>query len=96
MMQQSLEFKLSNELTFDTVESDYKRLLKAIQDNDTKNFCLDLQHVTECDSAGLALLIEAKRLCKQYDKSLLIHGMSKDIYALAKFGGVEVMINDKQ
>ncbi|WP_133128223.1 STAS domain-containing protein [Legionella nagasakiensis] len=94
-MQQVLEFKFSNKLTFDTVQSDYKRLVKAIQDSDTERFQLDLQQVTECDSAGLALLIEAKRLCKQYRKLLSIEGMSQDIYALAKFGGVEVIINDK-
>ena len=85
-------FKPSSELTFDTVQPDSKRLLKLCLDNKTTKICLDLSEVTHCDSAGLALLIEAKRLCKQYGKSLIIEKMPKIVSALAEFCGVEAML----
>ncbi len=79
----------SNQLTFDTVQSDSKRLHKLLSDNSTNAIRLDLQNVTQCDSAGLALIIEAKRLCKQQNKALDIVGVSQPISALAEFCGVE-------
>ena len=85
-------FKPSRELTFDTVPLDSEHLLKLFKDNKTTSICLDMSDVLHCDSAGLALLIEAKRLCKQYNKILTIEGMPKAISALAEFCGVEAML----
>ncbi len=85
-------FKPSCDLSFTTVQSDSQRLLSLLQDPDTTVVRLDLCDVTHCDSAGLALLIEAKRLCIQYDKTLLIEGMPKKIATLAQFCGVEAML----
>lgn len=86
------EFKPSGELTFATVQSDVKRLLQLFLDQETTKIRLDLSEVTHCDSAGLALLIEAKRLCKQHDKPLIIQSMPKMVSALAEFCGVEAML----
>lgn len=86
-------FKPSHELTFDTVQRDNQRLLKLLEDSKTISMRLDLSDVVHCDSAGLALLIEAKRLCKHYKKKLTIDHMPKAITALAEFCGVEVMLN---
>jgi phospholipid transport system transporter-binding protein len=85
-------FKPSRELTFDTVQLDSEHLLALFQDHKTTSVCLDLCDVVQCDSAGLALLIEAKRLGKKYDKILTIEGMPKAISALAEFCGVDVML----
>ena len=85
-------FKPSGELTFDTVQLDSERLLKLLRDNKTASICLDMHDVLQCDSAGLALLIEAKRLCKQYGTMLTIEGVPKAISALAEFCGVEAML----
>ena len=82
-------FKPSNELTFDTIQDDSKRLLKLLDDNKASSFRLDLQDVKQCDSAGLALLIEAKRLCKHHNKNIVMSNVPKVIYALAEFCGVE-------
>ena len=93
-MDESL-FKPSSELTFDTVQGDCKRLEKHLRDCKVTSFCLDLRDVTQCDSAGLALLIEAKRLGKQYQKTIVMSSVPKAIYALAEFCGVEaVLAND--
>ena len=85
-------FKPSCELTFETVQLDSERLLKLLRDDKTSSICFDMHEVQQCDSAGLALLIEAKRLCQQHDKLLTIEGMPKTIAALAEFCGVEAML----
>ena len=74
------------------MQEDSERLLTFLRDTKAVQVHLDLCAVTQCDSAGLALLIEAKRLCKQYSKTLIIDGMPKAIYALAEFCGVEAML----
>lgn len=85
-------FKPSNQLTFDTVPKDSERLRKQIIASTSEKLKLDLSDVTQCDSAGLALLIEAKRLCKKHKLLFEIEGMSKTIHALAEFCGVNMML----
>lgn len=86
-------FEPSDQLTFDTVEQDRKRLLLYLQSPDVHALHLDLKHVVQCDSAGLALLIEAFRLCQRDKKAFKIESMPKTIHALAQFCGVEAMLN---
>lgn len=88
-------FETSKRLTFDTVTSDRKRLLDYLQSSDATNICIDLSHVLHCDSAGLALLMETKRLCQRYNKSFAVEGMPEVIYALAKFCGVEQILREE-
>lgn len=61
-------FKPSSEMTFSTVQADRDRLVKYFRDARGKVIKFDLSEVTHCDSAGLALLIEAKRLSTQKTK----------------------------
>lgn len=86
------QFIPSTELSFSTVSFDRKRMLRSLQDSSVTSLCIDLNQVTHCDSAGLALLIEAKRLCKRYRKPFTIEGMSKEIYALVEFCGVQTVL----
>ncbi len=85
-------FEPSVSLTFAKVESDRKRLFKCVQASDVTRLRLNLSQVKHCDSAGLALLIEAKRLCKHYNKSFEIEGMPKVIHELAEFCGVDTIL----
>lgn len=87
-------FKPSNELTFDTVTSDLSLLHAYLKKNPDRVTRLDLRAVTLCDSAGLALLIEAKRLCNNQKKTLTIEGMPKAVEALAQFCGVDTLLNE--
>ncbi len=84
-----LAFEPSVNLTFDTVESDRKRLEKNLQTTQATALYLDLSGVKHCDSAGLALLIEAKHMCKCFNKAFEIQGMSDEVHALAEFCGVD-------
>jgi phospholipid transport system transporter-binding protein len=85
-------FQPSNELTFYTVPKNLDELIVFLNRLNTDELHLDLSAVTLCDSAGLALLIEAKRLCRQKNKTLIIQNMPKAIDALAEFCGVSDII----
>ncbi len=82
-------FKPGSELTFKSVVSIRAKLNKALIGDTNQHFCLDLSDVTHCDSAGLALIIEAKKLCKQNNKMFEITGISSDTQSLAEFCGIE-------
>lgn len=81
-------FKLASELTFNSVAVVRDQVASALKMNSADEFYLDLSDVTHCDSAGLALLIEAKKLCQQYNKTFKIVGVSARIRSLAEFCGV--------
>lgn len=85
---------LAKELTFDTVQAELKRLIISLKDERISDVQLDLQDVKHCDSAGLALLIEAKRLFQTRNKQLKIEKAPEAIRSLAEFYGVEVVLND--
>lgn len=85
----NINFKPDTELTFKSVVSIRAKLFKALMNNTSNTFCLDLSDVTHCDSAGLALLIEARKLCKQNNKIFEVIGMSPETQSLAEFCGVK-------
>lgn len=85
---QEQSFKPSSEMTFVTVQVDCERLYHYYKETNTLPLRIDLSGVTYCDSAGLALLIEAKRLSKAKNKSCKIEAMPKIVQALAEFCGV--------
>lgn len=79
-------------LTFETVVDSRLDFFKQLMSDNTGTICLDLSSVRQCDSAGLALLIEAKKLCKQHNKTFEIREMSDKTRALAEFCGVESLL----
>lgn len=83
----------SEQLTFANAEADRKRLFDLYA-NSQEDICCDLSSVSHCDSAGLALLIEAKRLARKHGKVCQFLGMSKEIEVLAQFCGVNHMLCD--
>lgn len=89
-------FVPSKEMNFSTVAEDRRRLLNHCKAVKSDVLSLDLSKVQHCDSAGLAFLIEAKRLSRSYGKSCEIQGMTKSIHALAEFCGVDkILISDE-
>lgn len=89
-----LAFIPSDELNFTTVETDIQRLAEYCRQLKTPVLKLDLSGVRHCDSAGLAFLIEARRLAREFHKAFRIDGMSKSIRSLAEFCGVEGILTD--
>lgn len=88
----SIQFKPATQLTFDTVELDLQRLRDYMNHNDSQSILLDLSQVTRCDVAGIAWLIEVKRLCKQQHKSFEILAMSDSIKTMAELCGVSKLV----
>lgn len=88
-MGKSVRFVPTACLTVDTVSSDLNRFLALIHANPEAVISFDLEHVSQCDTAGLALLIEAKRLCVLQHSTLEIQNMPDETLKLATFCGVE-------
>lgn len=85
-------FKPGTELTFTTVVAIRSLLFKALKADSNPLFCLDLTDVVHCDSAGLALLIEAKKLCEQHHKKFRVKSVSPETQSLAEFCGVKSIL----
>ncbi len=85
---EQIHFKPSGYLTFDSVVKVRDSLCTYLKDHTSAEFFLDLAAITHCDSAGLALLIEAKKLCVQHSKIFNVIGVSAKIHDLAEFCGV--------
>lgn len=93
----TIAFKPSTQMSFTTVEEDRVRLFAYCNDLSSPVLTLDLSAVTHCDSAGLAFLIEAKRLAQVQQKKCCIESMPKSIHALAEFCGVDkILISDEK
>lgn len=88
-MNKSSVFVPSKVLTFDTVSSDLARLVVHLEQHPKTVLVFNLEQVTHCDSAGLALLIQARRLCQEKQSTLRIDGMSQAILDLATFCDVD-------
>jgi len=84
-----VHFKPGSELTFKSVVAIREKLYTALMNSDSDRFCLDLSDVLECDSAGLALLIEARKLCNKNNKIFEVIGISPKTKSLAQFCGVD-------
>ena len=84
-MSKPVRFSPTEILTIDTVSSDLKRLSESLKKHPEAPFVFDLSGVLQCDTAGLALLIEAKRLCALKQSSLQIINMSDEMIKLATF-----------
>jgi phospholipid transport system transporter-binding protein len=89
-------FKPDVDFTFKTVVLLRKQLYHAVMTNPSDRFGLDLSNVKQCDSAGLALLIEARKICKKNNKIFEIIGMSAETRSLAEFCGVKDILEPAQ
>ncbi|MDF1677973.1 MAG: STAS domain-containing protein [Legionellaceae bacterium] len=87
-MQEPIVFFPVEVLTFYTVSSELKRFSALLRANMGASFVMDLSKVLECDTAGLALLVEAKRLCALKHGRLFIKNMPDAMVDLATFFGI--------
>lgn len=86
-------FKPSPMMTYKTVKDDWERFIGYIQkSSQKKHLQFELKDVKQCDSAGLALLIAAQRLCKKNNKVFCLENIPKDIYDLTQFCGVSTIL----
>lgn len=94
-------FKPADSLTFATVEEERKRFIshceaKKRAQEDSLLIEIALQQVTQCDSAGLAFLIETKKIAQQHGIALMMHQMPETACALAEFYGLRTFLEHKE
>lgn len=85
-------FQPEEDLTFETVVQVRSEFLTLLLEDKSGTISLDLSKVRQCDSAGLAFMIEVKKLCKKHKKMLEIREMPAKTEALAAFCGVQSML----
>lgn len=77
-------------LTFDSVRKVFQTSLALLRSLDSIR--IDLANVTHSDSAGLALLIEWKRVAKQNNKTISFENLPKQLLSLARVSKVETIL----
>ncbi|OGV27940.1 MAG: hypothetical protein A3E88_06895 [Legionellales bacterium RIFCSPHIGHO2_12_FULL_35_11] len=76
-------------LTIHTVKAELDRLLLLIKNKALYNYNFDLGEVTFFDSAGLALLVEIKRICEQQNIAYSFSRIPQAIFSIAEFCEVD-------
>lgn len=95
-MEKQQYFKPECHLTIDTVTADRRRFVSLINGTQSNTIHYDLSEVQAFDSAGLALLIDARRLCHHRQITLVIAPLSKELCALATLYGLEAILLSKE
>lgn len=84
-------YPIDSDLTFATV-IDLKKSLQQPILSAPEQVCFDLSGVKQCDSAGLALLLECFRFAKKHDKTLGFKQCPPQLLALAQVSGIQEML----
>ncbi len=86
-------FKPSQNLTFATVTAQRAQFAALLAKEQPLRVHCDLTDVKLCDSAGLAFLIDARRMCQSQKSNLVIEHAPVDMLALAKLYGIEKILD---
>jgi len=84
--------ELSGGLIFDTVLANRKIIANALRKCSHSSLILDLKGVKQCDSAGLALMIDLKRLARRQNSQISFINLPKQMKALADFCSVSSIL----
>ena len=91
-MTQSVVFNFYAELTMQTVGVEHKRLVEQLKQQSHLIVYIELSNTVTFDSSGLALLLEAKRICRVANHILIIQGMPPKMVSLAEFCGLQSIL----
>lgn len=83
-------FRISGVLDFDSVPAIFSESLARFGTGD--NIVLDLSGVTRANSAGLALLLEWRRLAREPGRSLSIRNAPAALRNLARISELETLL----
>ena len=82
-------WSVAGPLTYATVRA----IFAQIQSHNAADLTLDLQAVTHCDSAALALLVECKRLVERGHAHLVLRHTPAQLQALAEAHNVAALLH---
>lgn len=80
-----IELMETSDLTFSTVPAVLKRIFSWISSQKNNNLVIDLTNITSIDSAGVALLVELRRLTYTMYKKNLAFKVSSQMKQLIGF-----------
>ncbi|HIC45238.1 MAG TPA: STAS domain-containing protein [Methylophaga aminisulfidivorans] len=86
----SKRFVVTGEMTLESAKIaliESKGVFDAVNDIE-----IDLQHVTQADSAGLALLVDWMRAAKKARKSIAFKHLPEQMDAIAKASGLDELL----
>ncbi|EGL53734.1 MAG: STAS domain-containing protein [Pseudomonadota bacterium] len=86
----SKRFVVTGEMTLESAKialTESKGVFDAVNDIE-----IDLQHVTQADSAGLALLVDWMRAAKKAKKSIAFKHLPEQMDAIAKASGLDELL----
>ncbi|MCC5791096.1 MAG: STAS domain-containing protein [Legionellaceae bacterium] len=92
-MHESNVFMPGETISFDTVEKEHRRLRQFISALGEQALTVDLSGIKQCDSAGLALILEAKRLANKAQKECFYQAIPDPVLKLARFCGIETIFS---
>lgn len=81
--------RISGDLNRDTVPELLNRLEPLLRRHAGDAVCIDLRGVSRSDSAGLALLVECRRLARLQQGSLCFEGLSEQMQHMARISGLQ-------
>lgn len=79
------EIKLNKNLTINTVKSLNDSLLSQIQNKSHEILVINLDEVKNCDTSGMAFLVNLKRKCHEYSQKLQFINIPPIVSDLANF-----------
>lgn len=85
-------FKPKSEINFFTAAEERERFIRYCQEYTNNILKIDLNEVSHCDSAGLALLIEIKQISKKYNKVCQIQNIPTIVQTIAEFCGIDSIL----
>ena len=80
--------KISGDLDRQTVPDLLPQLQTRLQQHAGQQVCINLQGVTRSDSAGLALLVECRRLMRLQQGSLRFEALPEQMQHIAEISGL--------
>ncbi len=88
LKEEGTHLKISGDLDRETVPDLLIQLQARLQQHPGEKICLNLQGVTRSDSAGLALLVECRRLMRLQQGSLCFEGLPEQMQHMADISGL--------
>ena len=82
-------FEISGALTFKSIDKAALKLCRQKLQFSQQSIVIDLQQVSNADSAGLALVIEWIKQAEQQQTRLYFQNIPQQLLALAKLSGFE-------
>ncbi|NOZ37767.1 MAG: STAS domain-containing protein [Gammaproteobacteria bacterium] len=88
LQEEGHSLKISGDLNRETVPDLLLQLKTRLQQHPGEKICINLEGVSRSDSAGLALLVECRRLMRLQQGSLCFEALPEQMQHMAQISGL--------